>query len=289
MNATLIINPIAGHKASKSICEIENLLRERVHLTTFVTSKRGDAFSYSKELSGADIILVASGDGTINEVINGILSSERPDQNRIPLALIPLGTANVLARELGIPGKIDKAVNIALSGNPRKISVGKINGRYFTLMAGMGFDGDTVLGVKGGLKKILGKAAYIISGIKTLIKFNLPLIKIKTPQGKLEGYTAIISNVRCYGGYYYVTPEASITEPVLDICIFQGKTRKEFLQFVIGIVRGKHLKLPCVSYGKYSEFEMESDDIVHVQIDGDYFGALPVKIEIVRDAVSLIW
>ena len=156
------------------------------------------------------------------------------------------------------------------------------------LMAGIGFDGETVFGVKSSLKKISGKFAYVISGIQTLIRFNLPLINIKTSGAEMKGHTAVISNVRCYGGHQYVTPEASITEPVLDICMFKGKTRTGFLRFVIDVLRGKHLKLPEVEYGKFEEFDITSDRTVHVQIDGDYFGTLPVKIEVVRDAVSLI-
>ncbi|MEN8263633.1 MAG: diacylglycerol kinase family protein [Nitrospirota bacterium] len=288
MDVTLIINPIAGNKAFRSVGEIEDLLKEKADLTTFVTRKRGDALSYAKELSGADLVIVAGGDGTINEVINGMLTADSTGQDRIPLGIIPVGTANVLAKETGIPENIEDSVKLALSGTPRKLSVGKINGRYFMLMAGIGFDGETVFGVNGGLKKISGKFAYVVSGVKTLIRFNLPLIKIKTSSGEMQGYTAVVSNVRCYGGHQYVTPEASITEPVLDICIFKGKTRMGFLRFVIDVLRGKHLHLPEVEYGKFEEFDITSDRTVHVQIDGDYFGTLPVKIEVVRDAVSLI-
>ncbi len=288
MDVTLIINPIAGNKAFRSVGEIEGLLKGKADLTTFVTRKRGDALSYAKELSGADLIIAAGGDGTINEVINGMLSSGCTGQDRIPLAIIPLGTANVLAKETGIPENIEDAVKLSLSGTPRKLSVGKINGHYFMLMAGIGFDGETVYGVNGSLKKISGKFAYVMSGIKTLVRFNLPLIKIKTSAAEMKGHTAIISNVRCYGGHQYVTPEASITEPVLDICIFKGKTRMGFLRFVIDVLRGKHLQLPEVEYGKFEEFDITSDRTVHVQIDGDYFGILPVKIEVVRDALSLI-
>lgn len=288
MDVTLIINPIAGNKAFRSVGEIEGLLKGKADLTTLVTRKRGDALSFAKELSGADLIIAAGGDGTINEVINGMLASDRNGQGRIPLAIIPLGTANVLAKEMGIPENIEGAVKLGLKGSPRKISVGKINGHYFMLMAGIGFDGETVFGVKSSLKKISGKFAYVISGIQTLIRFDLPLIKIKTSGGELKGHTAVVSNVRCYGGHQYVTPEASITEPVLDICIFKGKSRLGFLRFVIDVLREKHLELQEVEYGKFEEFDVTSDRTVHVQIDGDYFGTLPVKIEVVRDAVSLI-
>ena len=106
MKANLVVNPVAGNKAFKSISRIEALLREKVSLKTFITRKRGDAFAFAKELSNTDLIITAGGDGTFNEVINGILSSGNPEPNKIPLALIPVGTANVMAKELYIPENI---------------------------------------------------------------------------------------------------------------------------------------------------------------------------------------
>ena len=91
-------------------------------------------------MSGADRIIIAGGDGTINEVINGILSSDTADRRGVPLAVIPLGTANVLAKELNIPEKIEDALKLALAGSAQKVSLGRINGRYFSLMTGIGFD-----------------------------------------------------------------------------------------------------------------------------------------------------
>ena len=290
MKASLVVNPVAGNKAFKSISRIEALLREKVSLKTFITRKRGDAFAFAKELSNTDLIIIAGGDGTFNEVINGILSSGNPEPNKIPLALIPVGTANVMAKELYIPENIEKAVELALTGAARKISLGRINGRYFSLMAGIGFDGTAVLGVKDNLiKKIWGKSAYIISGIKALKGYDPPLIEIKTAEHEVSGYTAVIGNVRCYGGYFYVTPQASLTEPVLDVCVFKGRTRKALLRFIGGVIRKKHLNIEDVLYLKAGEIEITSTGTVHIQIDGDYFGTLPAKIDVVKDAVSLIW
>jgi diacylglycerol kinase (ATP) len=157
-------------------------------------------------------------------------------------------------------------------------------------MAGIGFDGETVLGVKNNIvKKISGKGAHILSGIKTLIRYNPPLLKIKTPQGELTGYTTVIGKVSCYGGYFKVTPKARLTEPMLDLCVFKGKGRKDLLRFIIGVIRKKHLNFKDVFYDKFTKLEVTSTDTAHVQIDGDYLGTLPAKIDVVQDAVSLIW
>jgi YegS/Rv2252/BmrU family lipid kinase len=290
LNVSLVVNPVAGNRAYRYIKKIESLLRNRVSLTTFITGKKGEAQAYAREVSPTDLIIIASGDGTINEVVNGLLSSEKPGQDKIPLALIPLGITNVLAKELGISEKIEQAIDIALTGTSRRISLGKINGRYFTLMAGIGFDGETVLNVKDNIiKKISGKGAHIISGINVLKRYNPPVIKIKTSESEFTGYTAIVSNARCYGGHYYVTPRACITDPVLDICIFSARRRRDLLRFVTGVIRKKHLSYHDVSYCKTSEVEISSDSEVHIQIDGDYFGTVPAKIVVIPDAVSLVW
>ena len=290
MNVNLVVNPIAGNRAYRSVNKLETILKERVSLTTLVTRNKGDAFEYAKNLKASDLIIVASGDGTVNEVINGLMNSGIAESQNIPVALIPLGTTNVLAKELGIPEQLDRAVDLALTGHAKKISLGRINGRFFTLMAGIGLDGEAVLGVKNNLiKKISGKGAHIVSGLKALAVYNPPVIKIKTPDNELSGYTAVISNAKCYGGFFQVTPEASVTESVLDICVLRGPKRKDMIRFVTGVIRKNHLKYEDVSYSKATEIEVTSEGKVHIQIDGDYLGTLPAKIDVLKDAVSLVW
>ncbi len=245
---------------------------------------------------GGILIIVAGGDGTINEVINGLLASGISD-SLPPVALLPLGTTNVLAKELGIPEDIEQSLQLALTGSPKRISLGRIvitgNSypvtRYFCLMTGIGFDGAAVYGVKNGIKKISGKGAYILSGIRHLAKYSPALIKVNTSNGVLTGYAAVVGNARCYGGYFSVTPKASITEPKLDLCLFGGKTRRDLIRFVNGVVSKNHLNFNDVFYGKFTEMEIVSDREVHVQTDGDYFGTLPLKIDVVKDALSLVW
>ena len=296
MNVNLIVNPIAGNKALRSIKNIEDLLNKKASLTTFITQKKGDAELFAKQISSqfsvpsSQLIIVAGGDGTFNEVINGILSSKESAAKKkiVPLALIPLGTTNVLAKELNIPENVGEAVHLALTGTAKKISLGRINGRYFALMAGIGFDGEAVLRAKDSMKKISGKEAYIFSGINALIKYNPSLIEVKTSEGTFTGYTAVVGKAKCYGGNFHVTPQASLTEPLLDLCLFKGKTRKDLIRFISGVIRERHLNFNDVFYGKFSELEITSNKEVHVQIDGDYFGTLPAKIDVVKDAISLV-
>jgi diacylglycerol kinase (ATP) len=289
LNVSLIVNPSAGNKAHRSIHEIEALIRKKAALKTFVTSKKGDAAEFAKKSHDTDRIIVSGGDGTFNEVLNGLLSAE-DSLSGVPLALIPTGTANVLAKELQIPEDLKKAAELAITGTARKISLGRINGRYFTLMAGIGFDGETVLNVKRGMLKIISvKASHISAGLKILMQYDPSPITIKTPERELTGYSVIIGNARKYGGHFSVTPDASITEPLLDVCVFKGRSRIGLLRFIIGVLRGAHLNSDDVSYLKTTEAEIVSDGVVHVQTDGDYFGTLPARVDAVRDAVSIIY
>ncbi|MBI5741690.1 MAG: diacylglycerol kinase family lipid kinase [Nitrospirae bacterium] len=290
MNVSLIVNPAAGNRAYRAIDRIETLLKKSARLKTFITQKKGDAFNFAKGLSGVDRIISAGGDGTFNEVINGVLSSSNLRLTEIPLALVPLGTTNVLAKELRVSERIDRAVDLALSGDPRRVSLGRINGWFFASMAGIGFDAETVLGVRNNMiKKISGKAAHIVSGFRVLGRYGPSLIKIRYDGSELTGYTVIVGKASNYGGFFYVTPDARITEPYVDVCVFKGKTRKDILRFIFGVMRRRHLLFKDVSYFRTTGLEITSEGTVHVQVDGDYFGTLPAKVDVVKDAVSIIW
>lgn len=289
LNVSLVANPSAGNWEPGVIEKTEKLLKGKVNLSSFITQEKGEATRIAKKLAGSDLIMIAGGDGTINEVINGVLSSGSQSTKNIPLAIIPLGTANVLARELDIPLDIEEAIGFALRGNARRISLGRINGHYFSLMAGIGFDAAAVYGVNEKIKERYGRGAYILSGIKALRKYKPPEIRIKTGEETLRGYTAVVGNARHYAGNFMITPVADVTKPTLDLCLFQDNSRIGLLRFILSVLRKRHLSLYDVIYRKYSKMEINSNKYVHVQIDGDYFGTLPVQIEVVENAVNIVW
>jgi diacylglycerol kinase (ATP) len=290
LNVSLIVNPVSGKRALRSLSRIESLLRDKVVLNTFITRKKGDASVFSSALSGTDRVIIAGGDGTFNEVINGMLTpgKDLTERRSIPLAIIPLGTANVLAGELGIPVDIESAVQIALTGTVKKISLGRINGHFFSLMAGIGYDGETVHRFSLGVKRVFGKGAYVLSGIQTLTGYNPSLILLKTQKETFTGFSAVIGNACRYGGNYQVTPKADITASQLDLCLLKSKTRKKLIRFIKGVILNNHLELDDVIYRKISKLEITSRDTVHVQVDGDYFGTLPVTIEVAKDSIEFV-
>jgi YegS/Rv2252/BmrU family lipid kinase len=284
----LIANPIAKKASERKIAKASRFLRSKGYeVEVLFTKQRGDAENLAKEISRRNselLIIAAGGDGTFNEVINGIVGTD------IPMAILPMGTTNVLAKELDIPEDVEGAMEIAISKNPKTVSLGKIVvdiTRHFCLMAGIGFDGEAVFRINEALKKLSGKGAYIYSGIKTLSVFDPSKLTFDINGKTYYGYSAIISKSAKYGGNFKITPDARLTDPNLYICLFKGKRRSDIFRYVCGIVAGRHLNFKDIEYLKATSIKVNGN--AHIQIDGDYFGVTPAKIEVVPNIVRLIY
>jgi YegS/Rv2252/BmrU family lipid kinase len=288
----LIFNPIATKASGRKIARASHFLRSKGYKAKILfTKQKGHAESLAREAvkESPSLIIAAGGDGTFNEIVNGIAGSE------IPMAILPLGTTNVLAKELGLPETVDGAMEVAVRGTPKTVSIGKISitchsslvTRYFLLMAGIGFDGDAVFRINETLKKISGKGAYIFSGFKTLSAFNPDKLILDMDGKTYTGYSVIISKVAKYGGNFKITPDARLTDSFFYVCLFKGKGRLDILRYVTGIVAGKHLGFRDVECVRAKNINVEGD--AHIQIDGDYFGRSPARIEVVPDTVRLVF
>ncbi|MEW6213799.1 MAG: hypothetical protein AB1478_01135, partial [Nitrospirota bacterium] len=159
--------------------------------------------------------------------------------------------------------------------------------RLFCLMAGIGFDGEAVLGINEKIKKISGKGTYIYSGLKTLSKFNPSELTFDIDGKTYSGYSAVIGKAAKYGGNFKVTPDARLIDPSFYICIFKGKKRSDIFRYVFGIAVGIHLRFEDVEYLKATTIEINGH--AHIQIDGDYFGMTPAKVEVVPNALRLVY
>lgn len=296
-NIILIGNPIAGGGALKKIKTASSILEKKgFYVSLMLTAQKGDAELFARQISQESkirneecLVIAAGGDGTYNEVANGLVHSN------IPMAILPLGTTCVLAKELKITPTIERALNIALNGKAQTIHLGRITckthdskllTRHFLLMAGIGFDGETVYRVDPWIKKITGKGAYILSGIKTIHRYNPSRITLKYNSEQKSGYNAIIGKASCYGGDFKVTPDAKLTEPFFYVFLMHQKGRLNLIRYISGIIKGSHLKLKDISYFRASEIEIQGN--AHIQIDGDYLGTTPAKIDVVPDALKLI-
>lgn len=288
----IISNPAARRSSLKKIRLASSFLIEKgFDAEVIFTEESGHATILAKEAVSKNphLIIAAGGDGTINEVINGIAFSDTP------LAILPQGTTNVLAKELGIPENVRGALEIAISRTPKMISLGKIEftrhsslfTRYFCLMTGVGFDGKAVYDMHKPIKKISGETAYILSGIKNLISYYPNELFFTIDGREYSGYAAIIGKSSRYGGNFRATPDARLSEPSLYTCIFRGKKRTDLLRYVFGIIRGTHLKEKDIIYLKSSNIEILGS--AHIQIDGDYLGVTPAKISVEKDALRLVY
>ncbi len=301
----LIGNPIAGGGAAFKIKRASDFLISKGYdVKLMFTGRKGDAEVFAAEAASQPVRLViaAGGDGTYNEVANGLVRSS------VPMAILPLGTTSVLALELNIPHAVKKALDIALNGTIETVHLGKITltrddslshqtsrvTRYFLLMAGIGFDAEATLAVNQRIKKFTGKVAYFLSGINTLLNYSPRPITLSIRQGptdsapasNMTGYSAIIGKASCYGGTFKATPDARLTEPDFYVFVIHKKNRRSLFRYIIGVIRGKHITFRDISYFKADEIIVEGES--PVQLDGDYEGTTPAKLEIERDALRLV-
>jgi diacylglycerol kinase (ATP) len=289
----LISNPAARGASTKKFDTASAFLREKGFETKLLlTEKSSDATRLATEAVREKpyAIIAAGGDGTINEVINGMVKSD------VPLAILPLGTTNVLAKELGIPEKITAALEVAVSKSARTISLGRIDlgtdtdsitSRYFCLMAGIGFDGKAVHDINETIKKKAGKAAYIWSGIKNFLHYSPNQLFYEIEGKEYNGYCSITGKASRYGGNFKITPDADLSDPFLYTCIFQGNKRRDLLRYVFKIMTGKLSDEKDIIYLKSASIEVLGT--AHIQIDGDYLGVTPAKISVKKDALKIIY
>ncbi len=287
-SVVIIFNPTARTASAKGIEYASSFLRQKgFSPEIFVTEKRGDAERIAGEAAGRAprMIIAAGGDGTINEVANGMAGSG------VPLAVLPLGTTNVLAKELCLPVDLHDALEVAVSREPRTVSLGRIEwetfSRYFCLMAGIGVDGRAVRDIDASFKKLSGRAAYILSGVRNFLRYTPDDILVRVEGNEYPCSTVIAGKSSKYGGNFRVTPDASLLEPSLYLCIFRGRGRGDLLKYVFGIVTGSHLGYKDVTYLKATNVEIRGK--AHIQIDGDYLGIAPAKISVAKDVLRIIW
>ena len=285
MRVKLIANPVSGGDARPRIrLALETLQGLGAEVDLCLTTARGDArLAASRAASeGFDRVVAAGGDGTLNEVVNGIASAD------LPVAFLPLGTVNVFALEAGIPLQIDKACAVAMQGIPRAITLGRINGELFLLMASAGWDAAAVANVRPTLKRLLGRLAYAVSAVETLLVRPSPALQLQLRDGRrLKGFGVVVSNCRYYGGRYVVTPAASMFKDDLEVCLLCQGGRLAQLRFALSLALKRPLRAPLAEFLSVDEIRVDGAAVA-IQVDGDDFGALPAVIEAVPRAVTVV-
>lgn len=294
MRICVIFNPAAKGEKAK---------RFRQHLDTIgadcalkPTTRPGGGRELALEAvgEGYDTIVAAGGDGTMNEVLNGI--GDAPDGfGRVRLAVLPLGTANVFARELRVPIHLRRAWEIIRRGCERKIDLpqaefstnGRTERRYFAQLAGAGVDARAVELVDWATKKRTGYGAYIVAGLKAVGETK-PEISVTGPDCRASGEQVVVGNGRFYGGPFLLFPQAELGDGLLDVCILPDANWAAVVACAWGAITGTLSRRAGLRHFKAESFTLTATKRTPLELDGELVGELPAKFSITPNRLRVI-
>ena len=282
----LIANPVAGGGRGKiQAIALQEALRAMNHDVEFTLTKAaGEAESASA--SSAECIAVVGGDGTLNEVINGV--GDRP----VPVAILPVGTANVVARELKMKSDPQRIAQHISDRRVRRVDVGVHGKRRFLLSAGAGLDAAIVAAVHENRGRRSGLAKWVAPAIRTALKYTYPKMRV-TVDGETVSETAqyaLIGNCRYSAGIFPATPKAVIDDGLLDVCLLHDLRPARIAALAVNVWRSTFTQQPSVTYrqGKHITIEPTVSGPIPLQIDGDPAGEIPAEFLILPKALLVI-
>lgn len=290
VRALLIINPNAGRRKIPPLAEIQKVFAETpfFDLDVHNTIGPGDATLAARQAAaeGYDLVVAAGGDGSIFEVANGLVGTQAA------LGVIPVGTENVLAREMEIPLEPEAACRYMLAQEPRVIDTGRLGDQHFVCFAGIGFDAHVAHRLPSARKKRFGALAYFLTSAQKLGSYRKAAHRaIVTLDGKsfdLEFLILVISNIRSYGGGLIPAPQAMIDDGLLDICVFPKANYLELMRHMTAATKGTHLVLPGIQYYQAKKIVIETEHTEQIQLDGDAWpGNSPFVIEAVPNSLRV--
>ena len=302
-DALLIYNPTSGGRRHRRFLEIEQAVRilkdfgitTEIAATTAAGSAQGIARQAVEQRRG--MVIACGGDGTINEIINGLAGSA------VPMALLPAGTANILAKELRIPWDIPHAARLIHDGVIRRVALGLATsmngshsadlpsgGRYFLSVGGAGPDGAIVNAVNGELKKRAGVLAYWAEGMRQLVRYDFPEMRVRSNGREQLASILVVGRTVNYGGPFKITTGANLFEDSFEFLTNSTRSRLRYLACLPALWLGKLRTMEGIAAWKHTEVICESANgaVVYAQVDGEPIGALPLTFRIVPDALSLV-
>lgn len=300
MRATFIINESDQGRLEQLREAIEQMRSRGDEVRPRLTFEAGDARWMAREACerGCDLLVAAGGDGTINEVVNGLHEWLADDANEARtgprLGLVPLGTANDFAGALGIPGEIPAAIEIALSGSELEVDVGIVEGRCFVNVSTGGFGAEATEEASNEAKKVLGPVAYLVTGVKKFVTLEPLTARVNSGADEIASGRFLlfaVGNTRRTGGGNFLTPEADPTDGLLDLCLVCEMSRVEFLRILPQLRAGEHVDHPAVIYRQLSDVTIAADEELSVNADGEplsgrrfRYAVSPHRVRVMRGA-----
>ncbi len=259
------------------------------------TSCPGNGRQLAREAvqNGCDLVIACGGDGTINEVINGLAPG------RVPLAILPGGTANIVAKELGLPGHMVKAARQLPSWRPCRMPLGRatweesgsVRQRYFLAVAGVGFDARIISQLNIGKKLRMGVVAYAWEAVRQVFRYSFPSFQFSMDGSTVSATFAVIQRSRRYAGWLKLARPHSIREPDFSCCLFEGSGPGRYFRYALGILTQTHQRLRDVRFLNGSSVHCSSGkagDPIFFEVDGELAGRIPVTFEVAPDALTLL-
>jgi len=296
-NALLIHNPAAGPREVEDELDlvVEYLSECGWRVRRCVTEYAGHATDCARRavLDGLDVVLVAGGDGTVCEAVNGLVGS------RVALGVLPTGTGNVWAKELGLPAftllnpnRLLLAAHLLAEAAARPIDVGRANDKYFLLFAGLGLDAQVAqeMEPRERATKRLGLLPYLVAAASAAVEFYGVRTTVVADGKVIKGRSLfiLVSNAQLYGGVLRITPEAKLDDGWLDVVIFNGVGPTYTLRHLLSILGGRHLHDPSVKFMHARRVMVDCAKSWPVQIDGDPIGTTPMTFQVIPRALRIL-
>jgi diacylglycerol kinase (ATP) len=256
------------------------------------TARKGDATRFARAAlrQGCDMIVAAGGDGTLNEVVNGIGGN----RTRARLGLIPLGTGNDFARTLNISTDLDEALAVLAAGHTRAIDLVRVTSdrvRYFVNVSAGGFSGLVNEKLTPKMKKTWGPLAYLRCAVAALPQLRAYRTKVSFAKGKglsLSLYNVVIANGRYVAGGTLIAPKASVTDGLLDIILIQERSAAELALLAAQVALGKHLSSDAIIFRRATKVTVNSKPGMWFNVDGELVGNQPSTFEVLRRALRFV-
>jgi len=279
----VILNPAANsERARRWRTRVENVARGAV---VHATSRIGEAESLARRAvrQGYEKIVAAGGDGTINEVVNGLAGTGAA------LGLLPIGTINVFATELGLPaGDLQQCWQIICDGHTRTIDLPNANGKHFVQLAGIGLDAQAVKETSLAFKRSFGPLSYLVSAAQIASRPPPRLLIESQDSSTSEGSFVLIGNGRLYGGPFPFFKRARIDDGLLDVIVFKRIGYLEIIRYLQEVIFSSAITLPELEYFQTKQLRVSSDDEVPVEVDGELIGNCPVEFRMLERGLRVL-